>query len=209
MTFLYALRYFQIVPVVPPLFNVAFAIAVAAAALRLMSGGPTATDALTPVLLLQLFVASSGFRFAARRGYYDLLLTSGTPRWQIAIAHCLVSIVPGIVSWLCIGVLDVATSRGGGSQSIGAGTCAAFIGASLMAWSVAVFSSRTATTVMWLLVLTIPAIAHIVSPVQLVGTTWSTADRFVLVIGCGVAVATFAAAIAAIVRGSVPLEASQ
>src|ERR1051325_657211 len=111
MTFLYALRYFLIVPVLPPLFNVAFAVAVAAAALRLISGA-AATDALTPVLLVQLFVASSGFRFAARRGYYDLLLTSGTPRWQIAIAHCLVSIFPGIVSWLCIGALEVAASRG-------------------------------------------------------------------------------------------------
>jgi hypothetical protein len=49
------------------------------------------------------------------------------------------------------------------------GTCAAFIGASLVAWSVAVFSSRTATTVMWLLVLTIPVIARVVSPVQLLG----------------------------------------
>jgi len=209
MTFLYALRYFLIVPVLPPLFYAAFAVAVTAAALRLMSGGAAATDALTPVLLLQLFVASSGFRFAARRGYYDLLLTSGTPRWQIAIAHCLVSIFPGIVSWLCIGGLEVAANRGGGLLSIAPGTCAAFVGASLTAWSVAVFSSRTAMTVMWLLVLTIPAIAHIVSPVQLLGTTWSTADRFVLVTGCAVPLATFAAAIAAIVRGSVPLEASQ
>ena len=98
------------VPVVPPLFSAAFAIAVGAAALRLMSDASAAIDALTPVLLLQLFVASSGFRFAARRGYYDLLLTSGTPRWQIALAHCLVSITPGIVSWMCVAVLEAAAT---------------------------------------------------------------------------------------------------
>src|SRR5262249_9151902 len=110
--FLYAVRYFHVVPVVPRQFNVAFAIAVAAAAMRLMNDGSATIDALTPVLLLQLFVASSGFRFAARRGYYDLLLTSSTPRWQIALAHCLVSSLPGIVSWLCIGALESAVSRG-------------------------------------------------------------------------------------------------
>jgi hypothetical protein len=209
MTFLYALRYFQIVPVVPPLFNVAFAVGVAAAALRLMSDASAAIDALTPVLLLQLFVASSGFRFAARRGYYDLLLTSGTPRWQIAIAHCLVSILPGSVCWVCIGALEMATNRAGGWVSIAPGTCAAFVGASLVAWSVAVFSSRTATTVVWLLVLTIPAIARVVSPVHLLGTTWSTANRLMLALGCATAVVTFTAALVSIVRGSAPLEAAQ
>ena len=209
MTFLYALRYFQIVPVVPPLFNVAFAVAVAAAAVRLMSDASAAIEALTPVLLLQLFVASSGFRFAARRGYYDLLLTSGTPRWQIAIAHCLVSILPGIVSWVCVGAFEVAANRGGVWLSIAPGTCAAFIGASLMAWSVAVFSSRTATTVMWLLVLTIPAIARLISPVQLLGTTWSTGSRLMLATDCATAVVAFTAAIISIVRGSAPLEAAQ
>jgi hypothetical protein len=209
MTFVYAVRYFQIVPVVPPLFNLAFAVAVAAAALRLMSDASATVDALTPVLLLQLFVASSGFRFAARRGYYDLLLTSATPRWQVAIAHCLVSILPGIVCWACVGVLEAAANRGGAWVSITPGTCAAFIGASLVAWSVAVFSSRTATTVMWLLVLTIPSIARVVSPVQLLGTTWASANRLTLAIGFATALVCFTAGLASIVRGSAPLEAAQ
>ena len=69
MRFLYAVRYFHVVPVVPPLFVVAFAIAVVAGAMRLMNDPSGAIDALTPVLLLQLFVAASGFRFAARRGW--------------------------------------------------------------------------------------------------------------------------------------------
>ena len=207
--FLYALRYFQIVPVVPPLFNVAFAIAVAAAALRLMADVSAAVDALTPLLLLQFFVASSGFRFAACRGYYDLLLTSATPRWQIAVAHCLVSILPGIVSWACVGVFEAAANRGEASVSVAFGTCAAFIGASLVAWSVAAFSSRTATTVIWLLMLTIPAFARVASPVQLLGTTWATANRLMLAIGCATAVVAFTAALISVVRGSAPLEAAQ
>jgi hypothetical protein len=209
MRFLYALRYFQIVPVVPPLFNVAFSVAVAAAALRLMSDASAAVDALTPVLLLQLFVASSGFRFAVRRGYYDLLLTSGTPRWQIAIAHCLVSILPGIGSWMCVIAFEAAASRGGGWLSIAPGTCAAFMGTSAIAWSAAVFSSRTAATVIWLLVLTIPAIARVVSPVQLLGTRWSATNQWMLAAECATALVAFTAAIVSIVRGSAPLEAAQ
>jgi len=209
MTFLYALRYFQVVPVVPPLCNAAFAVAAVAAALRLMSDASAAVDALTPVLWLQLFVASSGFRFAARRGYYDLLLTSATPRSQVAFAHCLVSILPGIVCWMCVGALEAAANRGGAWLSITSGTCAAFVGASLVAWSVAVFSSRTATTVIWLLVLTIPAIARVASPVQLLGTTWGTANRMMLATGCATAFLCLTAAIASIVRGPAPLEAAQ
>ena len=209
MTFFYAVRYFHVVPVVPPLFNVAFAIAVTAAAMRLMNDASGVIDALTPVLLLQLFVASSGFRFAARRGYYDLLLTSGTPRWQIALAHCLVSILPGVVSWFCIGAFEAAASHGTRWVSIAPGTCAAFVSSSLVAWSVAAFSSRTATTVVWLLVLTIPAIAQAVSPVQLLGATWSTADRLTLATVCATALLAFGAAMVSIVWGPTPLEAAQ
>jgi hypothetical protein len=209
MTFLYALRYFQIVPVVPPLFIAAFAIAVLAAALRLMTDPSAAIEALTPVLFLQLFVASSGFKSAARRGYYDLLLTSTTPRWQIALAHCLLSILPGIVSWFCVGVLEIAASRGNRAVSIGIGTCTAFVGVSLVAWSVSVFSSRTAAAVGWLLGMTIPAVARVVSPVQLLGMTAGTPGRTTLIAASMVALVAFAAAVASIVRGSAPLEATQ
>jgi hypothetical protein len=209
VTFLYAVRYFHVVPVVPPLFNIAFAVAVAAAAMRLMNDASAGTDALAPVLLLQLFVASSGFRFAARRGYYDLLLTSSTPRWQIALAHCLVSILPGVISWWCIGAFEAAASRGMGWVWLAPGTCAAFVGASLLAWSVAAFSSRTATTVVWLLVLTIPSIARVASPVPLLGATWATADRFMLAALCTTAIIAFGAAMTSVVRGSAPLEAAQ
>jgi len=100
MNVIYALRYFQVVAVVPPLFLAGFVITIAASAVTLTDDPTAATEALTPVLLLQLFSASSGFQIPARRGYYDLLLTSGTPRWQIAVAHCLASVMPGITSWI-------------------------------------------------------------------------------------------------------------
>jgi hypothetical protein len=208
VTFIYALRYLQIVSLVPPLFVTGFVITVAAAAVRLMSDPGAAVEALTPVLLLQLFVASSGFQHAARRGYYDLLLTSGTPRWQIAVAHCLVSVMPGIVSWMCVGLLELAASHGSHFVSGAAGTCVAFAGMSIIAWSTAVFTSRATAAVGWLLAMTIPPVARVASPLQLLGvTTVPSLPR--IIVALAIASVPVAMAFTRIIRGTTPLEASQ
>jgi hypothetical protein len=209
MTLFYAIRYFVIVGVVPPLFMVGFVVAVAAAAVRLTSNPATAVDALTPVLLLQLFVAGSGFRLPARRGHFDLLLTSGTPRSQIALAHCLVSIAPGIVSWLCVGLLELAASHASLSASFAAGTCAAVVTSSIVAWGTAVYSSRTAGAIGWLLVMTIPPVARLVSPLRLLGVAAGSFDTFAIVSVLWAAVLPLVTGIWCIVRGVTPLEATQ
>ena len=209
MTFLYAVRYFQVVGVVPPLFVGGFVIAVVAAAAQLTSDPSAAIDALTPVLLLQLFVASSGFQFPARRGHYDLLLTSGTPRWKIALAHCLVSIAPGILSWLCVGLTELVASRGEHTTSFAVGTCAAVIGSSLVAWGGAVFSSRPAATIAWLLIMTIPPAAHLGSPLRLLGVTAQGPERLALAATVLCACALLAIAVGFITRATTPLEATQ
>jgi len=209
MTLLYAIRYFVVISVVPRLLLAGFVVAVAAAAVRLTNNPTVAAEALTPVLLLQLFVASSGFQLPARRGHFDLLLTSGAPRWQIALAHCLVSIAPGIVSWVCVGMLELAAGHGSQSASFAAGTCVAFVGSSLVAWGAAVYSSRTAAAIGWLLVMTIPPIAHLVSPLQILALPAHSSGRFTIVFVSGFAVLAFVAAFARIVRGATPLEATQ
>src|SRR2546423_766758 len=209
MTFLYALRYFIVISVVPPVFVAGFVIAVAAAALHLAANPTAAVEALAPVLLLQLLVASAGFQIPARRGHFDLLLTSGTPRWQIGLAHCMVSIAPGIVSWLCVGVLELAASHGGASRSFAAGTCVAFVGSSLVAWGTAVYSSRIGCAIGWLLVMTISPVARWVSPLGLLGMTSSDSARVAIVAALSVAAIPFVAGLLCVVRGATPLEASQ
>jgi hypothetical protein len=168
-----------------------------------------AVEALMPVLLLQLFVASSGFQLPARRGHFDLLLTSGAPRWQIALAHCLVSIAPGIVSWVCVGMLELAAGHGSRSASFASGTCVAFVGSSLVAWGAAVYSSRTAAAIGWLLVMTIPPIARLMSPLQILALPADTSGRSIIVFVSGSAVLACVAAFTRIVRGATPLEAAQ
>jgi hypothetical protein len=206
---LYAVRYFIVVSVVPPLFVAGFVIAVAAAAIRLTSDPMAAVEALTPVLLLQLFVASSGYHVPARRGHFDLLLTSGVRRWQVALAHYVISTAPGIISWVCVGLLELAASHGARSASFAAGTCAAFVGASSVAWGTAAYSSRTAGAIGWLLVMTIPPVARAVSPLRMLGAAADGSGQFAILVGFGSAVISFATAFWCIVRGATPLEAAQ
>ena len=206
---LYAIRYFVIVSVVPPLFVGGFAVTIAAAAVRLASDATTGVEALTPVLILQLFVASSGFRVPARRGHFDLLLTSGAFRWHIAFAHCLVSVAPGLASWLCVGLLELAASRGTHSVSFTAGTCVAFASASLAAWSAAVHSSRMAAAVGWLLVMSIPVVARTVSPLRYLGASAGGPETVSLATACVCAIGLSVTAFLGILRGGTPLEAAQ
>jgi hypothetical protein len=205
----YAIRYFVIVSVVPPLFVAAFAITVGAAAVRLASDPTAGVEALTPVLLLQLFVASSGFRLPARRGHFDLLLTSGAARWQIAMAHCLVSVAPGIASWFCVGMLELVASHGDRSTAFASGTCVAFVGASVGAWGAAVHASRMAAAIAWLLVMAIPAVARVVSPVRLLGMEATGSATVGVAVTIAAASLLFSAALWSITRGAAPLEAAQ
>jgi hypothetical protein len=207
MKFLYALRYFQVVALVPWLFIAGFVVAVGAAAVRLTTDPASATEALTPVLLLQVFAASSGFQLPARRGYYDLLLTSGIPRWQIALAHCVSSIVPGIASWISIGALEIAASHGSRFTSSAGGTCVAFIAVSVIAWAVAVPTSRATSAVVWLLTMTVPPVSRFASPVQLLGV--ERLEPLTMTLPTALAIVLFALGFARIVSAPVPLEAAQ
>ena len=209
MNVIYAFRYFQVVAVVPPLFLAGFVVTVAASAVTLTRDPSAATEALTPVLLLQLFAASSGFQIPARRGYYDLLLTSGTPRWQIALAHWLASVMPGITSWICVGMLELAGSHGGRMAFATGGTCIAFFLVSTIAWATATSISRAPAAVGWLLVMTIPPLARFASPVQLLGTEVPRPLAVTLPAVFVIAMIPVGVAFARIVRGQVPLESAQ
>jgi hypothetical protein len=208
MNFVYALRYFRVVSVVPRVFVAAFVMAVAAAAVTLTIEPSAAVDALTPVLLLQMFAAASGFQVPARRGHYDLLLTSGTSRWQIAAAHCAISIAPGIAAWLCVGILELAASHGTGLAFAARGTCAAFLLVSVTAWAVATPFARGTAAVGWLLLVTVPPLAR-ASPLQLLGTHPAGSLAEALFSLSAIALIPFGVAVARIVRGAVPLEAAQ
>jgi len=207
MGFLYALRYFFVVSVVPRFFIAGFVVAVAAAAARLTSDPSAATEALTPIVLLQMFVAPSGFQLPARRGYYDLLLTTGTTRWQVALAHCCASTAPGLVAWHCVSMLELAASHGRLAVCLAPGTCVAVTSVSIISWASGVFTTRAATGVGWLLLMSIPPITRLASPLQLIGgSSLASASPVSAIV---IALMAAAVAVGQIVRGETRLEAAQ
>jgi hypothetical protein len=206
----YALRYFAIVSVVPQLFVVGFAVVWVIGTSATVLGDGRAVDALAPLLFMQMFAASSGFDLPARRGHYDLLLTSGVSRWQIGAAHCLTSILPGVAAWVSMELWLSWLSRDG---AFATGSLVAFLSVSLVAWATAVPTSRAVSSVGWLVVMTAPGAKDRILPTTLIGHSlfpWTfAAGGGVAVAWVLVAVFAVAAAGVHIRRGAVPLEASQ
>jgi hypothetical protein len=105
-------------------------------------------------------------------------------------------------------LLELAASHGSHFLSGAVGTCAAFVGMSVIAWSAAVFASRATAAVGWLLVITIPPLARVVSPLRLLGVT-TTPSLPILLVTVAVASLPVGLAFTRIIRGATPLEASQ
>jgi hypothetical protein len=206
---LFAFRYFRVVRVVPTVFIGGFVLAIILAAIQVTTDPSAAVFALNPVLKLHLFASSSGFQLPARRGYYDLLLTSSTARWQIGVAHCGASMMPGVVSWLCVAVVEgIATHGAHAGAAEAAGTCMAFLAWSVIAWAVAVFSSRTTATIAWLVIMSIPGVGRL-SPLAWLGVNGSAMGPLALCGTYALAAAAFATALLVVGRGNTPLEGSQ
>ena len=129
-----------------------FVIVVLTATVVLVVDARRGTAVVTPILVLQLFAAASGFGGAARRGYFDLLFTSGHSRAGIAMAHWLGSIAPGVVSWLAVAVIEQLTSAGARHSVLATGTCAAMLVVSTLPWALCVNLPRFAASVGWILV---------------------------------------------------------
>ena len=144
------LHFFHVVPPLPRLMVVAFA-AVTLAGMALVALSPLpAGGALTPILLLQLFAASSGFAVPARRGHYDLLLTIGHSRVGIAAAHWLTSILPGAAGWLLLSAAELAFARESAPSIASSGSIVALVIVSTLPWAMTVALPRFAGAIGWM-----------------------------------------------------------
>jgi hypothetical protein len=148
----YLLRFFHVVPPVPPLVVATFVAVTGVASLAVATGSGRAQGALAPVLLLQLFTASSGFTVPARRGHYDLLLTRGTSRLRVSLAHWAVTIAPGVFSWLVLAFVERLAVREDGAL-LTSGTWAAMFMVSTLPWALTIALPRFAGGIGWLLLL--------------------------------------------------------
>src|SRR5688572_22739335 len=135
---LYLCRFFVVVPPMPLLMLGAFAVATLAAVAVILVDQSGAAGALTPLLLLQLFGAASGFDVPARRGHYDLLLTHGVARRWIIVGHWLASIAPGLIGWVVVAVVLQAVRGHDDVSLFSAGTLVAVALVSTIPWATTV-----------------------------------------------------------------------
>ena len=227
-------RFFRIVSPVPRLLMGALATVTMAATVIVVWEPLRADVALTPVLLVQLFAASSGFMLPARRGHYDLLLTSGHPRVAIAVAHWVTAILPGVVSWTVLAVAEIATTRGSAASMLASGTVAALVLVSTLPWALTVGLPRFAGAIGWLLLLALfaavlaplapprlfnilgggeswaeAAVALMLYPPMLVGESLAGPQVFLVAPALMIAAGCMVDAVRRIDREDSPLEAAQ
>jgi hypothetical protein len=114
-----------------------------------VAGGATV---LTPLLVLQIFAASSGFGLAMRRGHYDLVLSRGIGVSGLMTAHWLASIAPGLGAWLAVALIErfVASDH---RAALTSGSVLAFLLASSLPWALTTPLPRFAAAIGWLVLL--------------------------------------------------------
>jgi hypothetical protein len=218
--FAYLIRFFRVVTTQPSLIVWTFVVVVVVGAAAIARDPSRSVGAIVPTLLLQLFAASSGFEVPARRGHYDLLLTSGQARVWIALVHWGSSISPGLVAWLGLAAVEVLVSGGGQRKLLMSGTLAAVGLVSTLPWAITVRLPRFSGGIGWLVALAIstsvlpstqlwPAWAFLVYPAGLVGHELSLNEGLIVAPALVVALGSMTAACRWVSRASVPLEAAQ
>jgi hypothetical protein len=227
------LRFFRVVPTQPTLIVWTFLVVVAVGLMVIARDPSRSVDMMAPVLLLQLFAASSGVEVPARRGHYDLLLTSGHRRVWVGPAHWATSIAPGVLAWLALAAVEAAATDGVNTSLRASGTCAAMALVSMMAWAITVRLPRFSGGIGWLLVLTLstrvlspgnmpdhpattdvgtwmwPMWEFLVYPAVFVGRELDVAQRLIAAPALLIALAAVVVACRWVSRASVPLEAAQ
>jgi hypothetical protein len=150
---LYVWRFFQVVAPVSRLLRGTIAGVAMVAALLIALDRSRAAQALTPLLVLQLFAASSGFLVPARRGYYDLVLTAGERRVVVAAIHWAAAALPGVMAFGALVAAEAIGAGGGRRALLTSGTLTAMIVVSTVPWAAGVALPRFAIGVGWLVAL--------------------------------------------------------
>lgn len=105
-------------------------------------------QALSLILLTQLLVASTGYRDRLVRGHFDSILAGRRRREPVALAHAVLSMVPGLVLWLIFGAVQhLVTSRP--SIAMMPGGLVTFTYASVVVWAVSLRLGRNSGGVIW------------------------------------------------------------
>lgn len=113
------------------------------------------------VLFLQMFLASTGFLPAARRGHFDPVLVGDSARRHVAISHWIVSIGPGAAAWVGIAAAAFALGSPLALSALTGHRVAAIFIVSAVAWSAGFAFTRGAAGVAWIGALVLLLVRHV------------------------------------------------
>ena len=151
-TVLFLVAFFRAVPPVTRPIVLALWTSAAVGSTAMAAGLVSGRTVLTPLLVLQIFAASSGFGLALRRGYYDLVLSRGVPATRLLLAHWVASIAPGVMAWSIVAALEPVVSSAPPS-ALTSGSVVALVLASSLPWAVTTPLPRFAAAIGWLMLL--------------------------------------------------------
>ncbi len=228
----FAFRFFGTVPLHSRPMLAGFGLLALVGLATLVADPTRGVEATVPVVLLQMFGVSSGFLVPARRGHFDLLLTTDGGRLCAAVTHWLVSCAPGVAVWTLLGVVE-AWLLGRSGPALSAGSLGALTLVSLLAWAGTVPLPRLSGGVIWLILMAaflgatgawpiqgqVPLLGGaeawpmplrwLICPLLLVGLDLG-GDRWPLLLpGLAAALSVWALALVGIRRASLGLEAAQ
>jgi hypothetical protein len=224
---LLVLRFFLIVSPLPPMMVGTFVAVAVGASMVVVADVERTADALVPILTLQLFAAASGFAGPARRGYYDMLLTSADRRLTIGVVHWVISIGPGLLAWAWVAAVEAAVRRAFPGLALAAGSAAALTVVSTLAWACTVPLPRFAGAIGWMVTVVaamslwrldrvfesgsaaLMSVAALVNPVLLIGRPLNPDEVLAVAPALALGMAGVGAACVWIARTDYPLEASQ
>lgn len=206
-----AAHFFRVVSPIPRLLGLAIAIVTATGVVLTLQAPAYAVQALAPVLLLQMFAASSGFLVPARRGHYDLLLTRGSGRIAIALVHWSASVAPGVAGWLLLGLAELAGRQGAGAALLASGSWCAMAVVSTLPWAAGIALPRFGAAIAWLVVTSAApdGLSVLLDPGALVGMGLTRAAWVGVAPVLVLSAVAMVAACGWIARADVPLEAAQ
>ena len=146
-------KYFSVIGLHPAYALVALG-AIAAIGLLTVCLNPAELDSgLGMILVVQMFLASSGFAARARRGHFDPLLTAGPDRTFVVVCHWVVSVLPGVVAWSLLAGAGSLLGSPAALSAVAGRRAAALVIVSALAWAVGALLPRGAAGVLWIAVL--------------------------------------------------------
>ena len=104
-----------------------------------------------PLLAVQLFAASSGYRQLADNGQFDGLLTAGISRIYVGLVHCCLSACPGAVAWGLVAIVEQTLTGGGRSLAAHVPPLVGWFLISATAWAASLPTARLFGGSLWIL----------------------------------------------------------